>query len=151
MIGKTIDEISLNETAEFTKTISESDVYLYAGLTGDLNPAHINEEYAKETFFKTRIAHGMLAASYISALLGTEFPGPGTIYISQSLTFLRPVYLGDTLEVSAVVSKFRAEKSILTLETAVKNQNGDLVVSGEAVCLVADVVRSKAQSGAAAG
>jgi acyl dehydratase len=93
----------------------------------------------------------MLAASYISALLGTKFPGPGTIYIGQSLSFLRPVYLGDTLEVSAVVSKFRPDKMILTLETAVTNQHGEKVLSGEAVCLVADVVRPSLQSGAAAG
>jgi acyl dehydratase len=141
----------VGQKATLRRTVSAPDVEDFARVTGDTNPVHLDEAYAATTRFHHRIAHGMLAASYISALLGTEFPGPGTIYISQSLTFLRPVYLGDTLEVSAVVSKFRAEKSILTLETAVKNQNGDLVVSGEAVCLVADVVRSKAQSGAAAG
>ena len=141
----------VGQTASLRRTVSAADVEAFARVTGDTNPVHLDEAYAASTRFHHRIAHGMLAASYISALLGTEFPGPGTIYISQSLTFLRPVYLGDTLEVLAAVSTFRADKSILPLATAVKNQHGDTVVSGEAVCLVSDVVRSNAQSGAAAG
>jgi acyl dehydratase len=141
----------VGQAATLRRTVTAADVEAFARVTGDTNPVHLDEAYAATTRFHHRIAHGMLAASYISALLGTEFPGPGTIYISQSLTFMRPVYLGDTLEVSAVVSKFRADKMILTLETAVVNQHGDKVVSGEAVCLVADVVRSGARSGAAAG
>ena len=141
----------VGQTASLRRTVSAADVEAFARVTGDTNPVHLDEAYAASTRFHHRIAHGMLAASYISALLGTEFPGPGTIYISQSLTFLRPVYLGDTLEVSAVVSKFRPDKMILTLETAVTNQHGEKVLSGEAVCLVADVVRPSLQSGAAAG
>jgi 3-hydroxybutyryl-CoA dehydratase len=87
MIGKTVKEISQGDSAEFAKTVSESDIYLYAGITGDLNPAHINEVYAQQTCFKTRIAHGMLTAGYISAVLGTQLPGAGTIYLKQELKF----------------------------------------------------------------
>ena len=79
MTGKTINELCVGDTAEFSKTVSESDVYLYAGITGDLNPAHIDEAYAKGTFFKKRIAHGMLAAGFISTVMGTKLPGPGTV------------------------------------------------------------------------
>ncbi len=97
MRGKTIQEIKVGDMAEFAKTVTETDVYLYAGLSGDLNPAHINEAYAQKTFFKTRIAHGMLVAGFISAVLGTQLPGPGTIYIRQELNFLAPVRMGDTI------------------------------------------------------
>ena len=90
MIGKTYDEIQIGDAAEFTKTVTESDVYLYAGVTGDLNPAHINETYSKGTFFKGRIAHGMLSAGFISAVLGMQLPGPGTIYMGQQLEFKAP-------------------------------------------------------------
>ena len=85
----------VGETASLSRTVSAADVEAFAGITGDTNPVHLDEAYAATTRFHHRIAHGMLAASYISALLGTRFPGPGTIYVSQSLTFLRPVYLGD--------------------------------------------------------
>ena len=92
MTGKTIGEIKVGDWAEFTKTISESDVYLYAGVTGDHNPAHTNEEYAKKTFFKTRIAHGMLSAGLVSTVIGNELPGHGTIYIRQELNFAHTVH-----------------------------------------------------------
>ena len=81
MIGKTIDKLNIGDTAKFAKTVSESDIYLYAGITGDFNPAHINEDYAKNTFFKTRIAHGMLSAGFISTVIGNELPGTGSIYV----------------------------------------------------------------------
>ena len=103
MIGKTIDALNIGDRAEFTKTISESDVYLYAGITGDLNPAHINEPYAANTFFKTRIVHGMLPAGFISAVIGTQLPGPGTIYVSQTIHFKAPVSFGDTITASVEV------------------------------------------------
>jgi 3-hydroxybutyryl-CoA dehydratase len=103
MIGKTIDKISLGDAAEFSKTVSETDVYLYAGIIGDFNPAHLNEAYAQKTFFKTRIAHGMLTAGFISTILGTQLPGPGTIYMKQSLSFLAPVRFGDTITARAEV------------------------------------------------
>ncbi|MEJ2715668.1 MAG: MaoC family dehydratase, partial [Deltaproteobacteria bacterium] len=87
MIGKTIGELNVGDSAEFAKTVSESDIYLYAGITGDFNPAHVNEAYAQPTFFKTRIAHGMLTAGFISAILANKLPGPGTIYLRQELIF----------------------------------------------------------------
>jgi 3-hydroxybutyryl-CoA dehydratase len=133
MIGKTIDEISLNETAEFTKTISESDVYLFAGLTGDLNPAHINEEYAKETFFKTRIAHGMLAAGMISAVLGMRLPGPGSVYLRQELNFLAPIRIGDTVTARVEVVEIMMEKKQVRLKTTCSKQDGTVVLDGEAI------------------
>ncbi len=133
IIGKTIDEISLNEIAEFSKTISESDVYLYAGVTGDLNPAHINEEYAQGTFFKTRIAHGMLAAGLISAVLGTRLPGPGSVYVRQELNFLAPVRIGDTVTARVEVIEIMSEKKHLRLRTTCSRQDGTIVLDGEAI------------------
>ena len=93
----------VGQRASVTRTISESDVYLFAGITGDLNPAHTNEEYAKKTHFKTRIAHGMLSAGLISAVLGMKLPGPGTIYTGQTIKFLAPVHIGDTITATAEI------------------------------------------------
>lgn len=133
MIGKTINELNLGDRAEFTKTVSESDVYLYAGLTGDFNPAHINEPYAEKTFFKTRIAHGMLPAGFISAILGTRLPGPGTVYMGQTLKFRAPVLIGDTITASAEVMEIIADKNRVRLKTTCENQDGVVVLDGEAV------------------
>ena len=107
MTGLSIDQLSIGQRATFSKTISESDVYLFAGVTGDVNPAHINESYASETHFKTRIAHGMLSAGLISAVLGTQLPGPGSIYLSQTLQFIAPVHIGDTI--TAIPENFEIE------------------------------------------
>ena len=95
MIGLSIDKLSVGQSARFSKTITETDIYLYAGISGDFNPAHVNEQYAAKTFFKTRIAHGMLTASFISTLIGTILPGPGSIYMRQELNFLAPVKIGE--------------------------------------------------------
>jgi len=133
MIGKTINEIKLGDFAEFAKTISESDIYLYAGITGDLNPAHINEAYAQKTFFKTRIAHGMLTAGFISAILGMQLPGPGTIYMKQELKFMAPVRIGDTITARAEVIEVIEEKNRIKLRTTCTNQEGVIVLEGEAV------------------
>jgi len=94
MIGKQINEIQTGDRAEFSKTISESDIYLYAGITGDFNPAHVNQVYAEKTFFQSRIAHGLLSAGFISTVIATKLPGPGTIYVKQELNFKAPVYMG---------------------------------------------------------
>jgi 3-hydroxybutyryl-CoA dehydratase len=105
MIGKTLDELKVGDSAKFSKTISESDVYLFAGITGDFNPAHVDEEYAKNTNFKTRIAHGMLTASFISTVIGTMLPGPGSIYMRQAVNFLATNQDGTTvLDGEALVS-----------------------------------------------
>lgn len=141
MIGKTIDELKVGDRAEFSKTVSESDVYLYAGVTGDFNPAHINEPYAEKTFFKTRIAHGMLAAGFISAILGTRLPGPGTIYIEQTLNFKAPVHIGDTITASVEVSEIATDKNRIRLKTACENQNGVIVLDG--VAMVSPPKRSR--------
>ena len=133
MIGKTIDALNIGDRAEFAKTISESDVYLYAGITGDLNPAHINEPYAANTFFKTRIAHGMLPAGFISAVIGTKLPGPGTIYVSQTLYFKAPVLFGDTITASVEVVEINTEKNRVRPLAACKNQNGVTILDGEAL------------------
>jgi 3-hydroxybutyryl-CoA dehydratase len=133
MIGKTINELNVGDRAEFSKTVSESDIYLYAGVTGDFNPAHINEPYAEKTFFKTRIAHGMLPAGFISAILGTRLPGPGTIYMGQTLKFRAPVLIGDTITASAEVMEIIADKNRVRLKTTCQNQDGVVVLDGEAV------------------
>ena len=135
MTGKTIEQIKLGDTAYFSKTVSESDVYLYAGITGDLNPAHINEAHAKNTFFKTRIAHGMLTAGFISSVLGMQLPGPGTIYMRQSLNFLAPVRFGDTITAKVEVVEVIAEKNRVRLKTTCTNQEGTVVLDGEAMVI----------------
>lgn len=133
MIGRTIDEIHTGDSAEFSKTISESDVYLFAGLTGDLNPVHINEHHAKQTFFKTRICHGMLCASFFSTVLGTIFPGAGTIYIRQEAEFLAPVHIGDTITARVTVEEKYVDRNRITLKTRCFRQDGELVIDGKAI------------------
>lgn len=135
IIGKTIDEMEIGDSAFMSKTISETDVYLYAGITGDFNPAHIDAEYAKETFFKARIAHGMLSAGFISALLGTKLPGPGTIYVGQELKFLAPVMIGDTITAKVEVVEINKEKNRVTLRTTCENQEKKLVLDGKALMM----------------
>lgn len=133
MIGKTVEELKAGDTAEIAKTISESDIYLYAGVTGDLNPAHTDEEYAKKTFFKTRIAQGMLLAGFISAVVGNKLPGPGTIYVKQELNFLAPVRIGDTITARAEVIKIIPEQNRVRLKTICINHEGATVLDGEAM------------------
>ncbi len=135
MKGKTINELKLGDKAYFQKTITETDVYMYAGITGDLNPAHINEEYAKDTMFKGRIAHGMLTAGLVSAVLGMQLPGPGTIYLKQELKFTAPVRIGDTIKAEVEVSEMIVEKNRIKLRTTCTNQNGDVVLDGEATVM----------------
>ena len=122
-----------------TRAVTAAEVERFAEASGDHNPMHLDEGFASRTRFKRRIAHGMLGASYISALIGTRFPGPGTIYASQSLRFTAPVFLGDVLTVTATVTHYRVDKAVLTLATTVTNQHGERVIEGEAVCLVADI------------
>lgn len=130
--GLTIDQLEVGQKASFTKTVTEADVYNYAGVSGDFNPAHMNEEYAKNTAFKTRIAHGMLSAGFISAVLGTKLPGPGTIYLNQDLRFTKPVHFGDTITATITVEELIKEKNRAILKTVCTNQDGDVVVEGTA-------------------
>lgn len=133
MQGKTIEELAIGQFAQFSKTISESDVYLYAGITGDFNPAHIDQAYAEKTRFRTRIAHGMLTAGFISNLLGTQLPGPGTIYLQQNLNFKAPVVIGDTVTATLEVVEILLEKKRVRLKTVCTNQEGTVVLDGEAI------------------
>lgn len=135
MIGYKTNELTIGQKASFSKTITETDVYLFAGISGDTNPAHINEEYAKGTYFKGRIAHGMLSSSLISAVIGMQLPGPGTIYVSQSVKFLAPVRFGDTITATVEVADILTEKNKATLKTYCTNQDGVVVISGEAIVL----------------
>ncbi|GAA0730066.1 MaoC family dehydratase [Clostridium malenominatum] len=132
MIGKTIGEINIGDKASFTKTLSETDVYLFAGITGDLNPAHVNQVESEKTMFKGRICHGMLVSSLISTVLGMYLPGPGTIYMGQDLKFLAPVRIGDTCTATAEVIEKNDEKNRLVLKTTVTNQEGKVVIEGQA-------------------
>ena len=130
MVGKTIEELRVGDRAAFSKTISESDIYLYAGITGDFNPAHLDEVYASKTFFKTRIAQGMLLGGFISAILGFHLPGPGTIYIRQELDFRNPARIGDTVTAVAEVIELNVEKNRVKLKTTCTNQDGTPLVDG---------------------
>jgi len=133
MRGRNIEMLKTGDWAEFTKTISEADVYLFAGVTGDLNPAHVDETYARTTFFKTRIAHGILLAGLISTVIGNQLPGPGTIYVRQELDFLAPVRFGDTVTARVEVMEILAEKNRVRLKTTCVNQEGKAVVDGVAL------------------
>ena len=125
---------SLGQQAKVSKTISESDVYLFAGITGDLNPVHVNIIQAEKSIFKERIAHGILVVGLISNVIGMQFPGPGTIYMQQDTKFLAPVKIGDTVTAIVTLSKIiNTEKCILELTTEVFNQNNEKVITGKAV------------------
>ena len=131
----TIQEMKIGDHASVTKTVSETDVYLFAGITGDLNPAHTNEVAASKTMFKTRIAHGMLGAGFISAVLGMYLPGPGTIYMGQELKFTKPVHIGDTVTATATVEEIILEKNRVILDTTVVNHDGEIVIKGKATVM----------------
>ncbi len=132
---KTIDMIEIGDSASFTKTVTETDVVLYAGITGDLNPAHIDEVSAGKSMFGGRIAHGMLSAGFISNVLGTQLPGPGTIYMGQELRFTRPVRIGDTVTATVTAIEKNVEKNRMKFDTTVVNQNGETVITGVATVM----------------
>ncbi len=127
------------ETATLAKTITQSDIEQFAKLVGDMNPVHVDPDFAKKTRFGRPIAHGMWGLSLISAVLGTKLPGPGTIYLSQTVKFRAPVFPGDTLTAKVKVLQVRQDKPIITLETNCENQKGELILTGESVVLVEDV------------
>ena len=129
--GKSVDELVIGETASFAKTISEYDVYAFAGITGDLNPVHIDRVAAEASPFGKRVAHGMLTASLLSTVLGARLPGPGTIYLSQTLKFLKPVYIGDTVTATVEVAELVPAKNRVRLATRCTNERGDVVAEGE--------------------
>lgn len=134
------NKIAVGDQASITRTITETDISLFAKITGDLNPLHINEEFAKKTVFKGRIAHGMLIASWVSAVLGTKLPGFGSIYISQTLRFMKPVRIGDTItttvEVVKKIERDSPKDPLIKLSTTCFNQKNQEVLTGEAVLIV---------------
>lgn len=133
--GFTYDELEPGKTAYFTKTITEHDVYTFAGATGDYNPAHVNQTGAEEMKLPGRIAHGALTAGLVSTALGTRMPGQGCLYLSQNSKFVRMVEFGDTLTVRLEVKERNEEKHRVTIRTEVFNQRDELVLTGEAVML----------------
>ncbi|NLG57824.1 MAG: MaoC family dehydratase [Clostridiales bacterium] len=132
--GIPFEEIQVGQEASFTKTITETEVVLFAGITGDLNPAHTDEVSAQASPFGGRVAHGALVASLFSTVLGMYLPGPGTIYLRQDSSFVRPVRLGDTVTATCRVVE-KTEKKRVIFDTTCVNQQGDVVVSGQATVL----------------
>jgi 3-hydroxybutyryl-CoA dehydratase len=126
----------VGQRATFSKTISEEDIKAFAQLSGDRNPLHLDDAFARRSRFGRPVAHGVLVAGVISAVLGNVLPGPGAIYLSQTLKFLRPVFPGDTVTATVEVTAYREDKGIVTLHTICTNQSGHEVVDGEAVLLV---------------
>ena len=125
------EDLKVGQKASFGKTITEADIVLFAAVTGDTNPMHLNAEYAKDTIFKERIAHGMLAAGLITKVLGTQLPGPGTIYMSQTLKFRAPVRIGETVTATVEVKALHPERHRATLST-ICTVRGEPVLEGEA-------------------
>ncbi len=119
-----------------THLITDAEIQAFAAVSGDHNPVHLDEEYARQTPFGARIAHGMFLGGLLSGILGTKFPGPGSIYLSQSLKFLRPAYLGETITLKITVLDVRADKPIVRLSTQILNQDGQTILEGEAVAKV---------------
>ncbi len=127
--------LTIGDKASRTRTITEEDVRLFAQVSGDDNSVHLDEAYAATTVFKRRIAHGMLTTSVISAILGNDLPGLGTIYLSQSVRFKAPVFIGDTITATVEMTNYREDKRIATFSTTVTNGDGVLVLEGEAVVI----------------
>ncbi len=128
----TVQELQVGDRAAMSKTVSESDVYLFAGITGDFNPAHIDEARSSAGRFHGRIAHGILSAGFISAVLAMKLPGPGTIYLGQELSFTKPVRIGDTVTATCTVSAIDPQRGVVLLDTVCTNQHGEVVVQGTA-------------------
>lgn len=133
--GYTFEELSIGQSAVFGKTVTEADIAAFAGVSGDTNPVHLNEDYAKGTMFKGRIAHGMLSASFISTVFGTKLPGPGCIYVSQLLKFKAPVKIGDTVLARVEVTALNPEKKFATFKTTC-SVGDKVVLDGEATLMV---------------
>jgi acyl dehydratase len=135
VLGKTYEELELGQEASFSKTITETDVYLFAGISGDFNPVHVNEEYARQTPFKTRIAHGAIPQSLIANVLGTKLPGLGTVAVEIHCRYKAPTFFGDTVTAKAKVTEKIQEKRWVRLALEWTNQRGETVATGEAVVI----------------
>ncbi len=135
MKGMSIGELKLGDSAFFEKTITDADVLLFAGVSGDMNPVHINDIYAQTSMFKKRIVHGGLVSALFSTVLGTQLPGMGTIYLEQNSRFIKPVYIQDTVKAVVEVEEINTEKNRVRLKTTAYNQNGEAVVVGYATVM----------------
>ncbi|NJK78684.1 MAG: 3-hydroxybutyryl-CoA dehydratase [Chloroflexaceae bacterium] len=133
--NRTYDEIQIGDTASLEHTFTRRDIDIFGVLSGDVNPAHFDEAYAAGTMFKTTIAHGMLTGAFFSTLLGMQLPGPGAIYLSQSLRFRRPIYVGDVVTFTVMATEKNDEKKRVVFECQGVNQNGEAVVLGTAEVL----------------
>ncbi|MCJ8347951.1 MaoC family dehydratase [Moritella sp.] len=131
----TIEQLSLGQKASFEKTITEADIQLFCGISGDINPVHVSDIAGKESVFGARVAHGILVSSLTSAVLGMQLPGPGTIYLGQDLRFKAPVYIGDTVRAEVTVDEIITHKNIVKLKTQSINQNGVIVIEGVATVM----------------
>ena len=133
--GLFLEDVTLGMTAVYSRTVTEADIVLFSGISGDVNPVHLDQEFAKKTMFKGRIAHGMLTASFISTVLGTKLPGPGCVYISQNLKFKAPVRIGDTVKARVTVTGVDEARGRITVSTVC--YVGDvLVIDGDAQLMV---------------
>jgi 3-hydroxybutyryl-CoA dehydratase len=133
--GLYLEDLVVGQHAVYTKTVGEADIVLYAGISGDTNPVHLDAEFAAATPFKQRIAHGMLSAGFISAVIGTKLPGPGAIYLSQSLRFKAPVCIGDTVVARAQIATIDQARRRVTITTTCEVR-GKVVIEGEAMVMV---------------
>jgi 3-hydroxybutyryl-CoA dehydratase len=134
--GAFLDELSVGQQARSARVVTEADILAFAAASGDMNPVHFDEEYAATTRFGTRIAHGMLTAAHVSALIGMRLPGPGSVYVSQTLSFRRPVRISDSVTTIVDITAIDDAKGMVTLKTTC-SVGGKPVLSGEAVVLVA--------------
>ena len=135
LVNITYNEIQLGDSRSYSKTLTEDDLILFAATSGDVNPVHLDEKFASDSMFKERIGHGMWSGSLVSATLATVIPGPGTIYLNQSLNFIRPVKLGDTLRVTLTAIEKDDEKNTVLFDCEVDNQRQEKVVEGNALVI----------------
>lgn len=133
--GMLIEDIQVGMTVSYSQTITDSDIKSFAGISGDNNPVHMSDEYATGSRYRKRIAHGFISASFFSALFGTKLPGPGCVYVSQSLSFKRPVFIGDTVTATIVVKSVDKSKYKVLFQTVCKVKN-KTVIDGEAVIFI---------------
>jgi 3-hydroxybutyryl-CoA dehydratase len=134
-LGKRYEELEIGEEASFSKTITETDVNLFAGISGDFNPLHVNEEYARQTPFKTRIAHGALPHSLIAPVLGMKLPGMGTVVVEITCRFKAPTFFGDTITATAEVKEKIEDKRWVRMKLTWTNQKGEVIAEGETVVI----------------
>jgi 3-hydroxybutyryl-CoA dehydratase len=135
-------KIKVGDSASVTKTITDADIQAFGDLSGDHNPLHFDQEHARRTRFRKPISHGMLTGSLFSPIIAHQLPGEGAIYLSQSLKFLAPVFAGDTITATLTVRQVREDKQIITLDGVAKNQKGEVVITGESVVFVEELIPS---------